>query len=333
MSFVSLAIVVMQILYPFHIILGLGIYLLSFILFIRRVYLSRRVWQGHYLYKDTASFLKREKRAILVSLAILLSVLILIIVRPLDGDVFEGMTDFEIKTVVNDDLYQSITAMDYLESSAQDLVTSLQTEEENNNVTENIENKYENFLQAVIYSESLTERNKYFANTPYRLWQQRVESFAISYSLYIKKYELIHRIMVVASGSEYKKKILNQYSPLYERDGIYNEMTCRFYAPKTRLRISAGWLYLKLFGDNDNEYGDEYLVLNIKAKEAYQYLFKNFDTTLMLSGEVVIDKTTANMFDVWFPLQKTVANTMGNFVISDRGHVGLITVEQIKTMQ
>ena len=333
LSFVSLAIVGMQILYPFHIVLGLGIYVLSFIPFLRRVYLSRRAWQSHYLYKDTTGFFKREKRAILTSLFILLAVLVLIVVRPLDGDEFEGVTDTEIKTIVNDDLYQSITAMDYLESSAQDLVTSLQTDEENNNVTENIEDKFANFLQAVVYSESLTDRNRYFANIPYRLWQERVTSFTISYSLYVKKYELLHRIMVEVSGNEYKKKILNQYSPLYEQGGVYNEMISRFYSPKTRLRISAGWLYLQLFGDNDNEYGAEYLVLNIKSREAYKYLFQNIDTTIWHSGEVVIDKTTSNMFDMWFPLQKTVAETMGNLVISDRGHVGLISIEQIKTMQ
>jgi hypothetical protein len=333
LSFVSLAIVGMQILYPFHIVLGLGIYVLSFIPFLRRVYLSRKMWRKHYLYTGTKEFFLREKRIIALSGLTLIFILALIIVRPLDGDVFEGVSDEEIKTMVNDDLYQSITAMDYLESSAQDLVTSLQGQQEDANTTEVIETKFSDFLQAVVYSESLTDRNRYFANIPYRLWQERVSSFTISYSLYVKKYELLHRIMSEVSGSEYKKKILNQYVPLYERNNVYNEMVGLFYAPKTMLRISAGWLYLKLFGDNDNEYGSEYAVLIIKSQEGYQYLSNNLDKTVLYSGAVAVEKTRNNMFEVWFPVQRTVANTMGHIVISNRGHEGLISLELLPVMR
>jgi len=151
--------------------------------------------------------------------------------------------------------------------------------------------------------------------------------------LYVKKYELLHRVMVEASGSPYKKKILNQYVELYDRDDIYGEMVGRFYSPKTSLRIGAGWWYLKLFGDNDHEYGGEYEVLNVKAQEAHKYLLVNLDKTLFKTGEVVVDGAHNDMFNVWFPLQRSVANTMGHIIVSERGKTRLITDELIREMQ
>ncbi len=332
-SFASLAIVGTQIFYPFHIIIGFGIYLIALILFGRRIYLSRKYWQQHKTYTKTKKILTREKRMLFLSVLFLAGILVLISVRPLDNGVFNGISDKEIIAIVNDDLYQSITAMDYLESSAQELVESLRVQSEDPNTAKKIDEKFSEFLRAVSYSELITERNKYFANIPYSLWDTRVKSFMISYSLYVKKYELLHRVMIEASGSEYKKKIMNHFIPSFERGDIYNEMITRFYSPKTRLRITGGWWYLNLFADTNSEYGGEYEVLKVKSSEGYEYLFRNFGTTVLKSGEVVVDATRNEMFNVWFPLQRNIANTMGHIVISQRGKTHLITNELIYDMQ
>jgi hypothetical protein len=111
-------------------------------------------------------------------------------------------------------------------------------------------------------------------------------------------------------------------------------MVNRFYAPKTRLRINAGWLYMSLFGGSQEEkYGDSYTVLHVKAKEGYEYLLTNFDKTLLNSGEVLVDNTRNRMFDVWFPIQRSVANSMGHAILSSRGHEYFISDDQIRGMQ
>lgn len=334
LAFVSIAIVGLQLFYPFHIVIGISIYILSFIPFALRIYLSRKTWNKYRAYSYTAQFFKKEKKVIFGGVLLFIFAFSFFVLRPMGGDTFAELSEDEIRQLVADDLYQSVTAIDYLETTGTALIESLQLETEDANTTELIEEHFNEYLRAVMFSESITDRHRYFADIPYRLWDERVVSFTISYSLYIKKYELLHRVMVEASGSEYKKKVLNQYIPLYERDKIYNEMVTRFYAPKTRIRINAGQLYRWLFaGSQDEVYGGAYTALVANAGEAYQYLLDNFDTTVIKSGEVVVDNTQYKMFDTWLPIQRGVANAMGHTILSERGDDRFISDDLIQEMQ
>ncbi len=334
LTFISIAIVGLQLLYPFHVVIGIGIYILSFVPLVRRVYLSRKSWKKYRSYNFAQSFFRKEKKRIAVGFVFTVVVMSFLILRPLDSGAFNDISDAQIRQIVKDDIYQSITAMDYLETSGNQLIETLDTREENANNTKAIEDGFNDFLTAVMFSESLTDKHRYFGNIPYRLSGERSASFVISYSLYVKKYEIVRRIMTLVSGKEYQKKILNEYSPLFERDKIYNEMVNRFYAPKTRLRISAGILYMNIFdGAPEGKYGGSYGVLRGKAKESFKYLFNNFDKTLLDSGELIVDNTKNRMFDVWFPIQRGVANAMGHTILSTRGKGYFITDEQIKRME
>ncbi|MFT5179776.1 MAG: hypothetical protein ACI9GH_000313 [Candidatus Paceibacteria bacterium] len=335
-TFVSLAIVGLQLFYPFHLFVGLGLYFLSFIPLIYRMYVSRKVWKKYKkskYYNVTYDFIKKEKRILVIGIILLLVASTVFTLRPVGSDVFDISKD-EIRELVTDDLYKSITAMDYLETSGTQLIDSLGVEEESTGNTEIIEERFNDFLTAVIYSESLTDTHKFFWDIPFSMRKERLTSFAISYSLYVKKYEIVHKVMREVSGSEYKKKVLNQNVELYDTDNIYSEMVNRFYAPKTHLRISGGRLYLAVFNmfTRDN-YDNSNLVLQIKAKESYSYLFKHFDDTVIGSGEVVIDNVHNQMFDTWFPIQKNVANAMGHTIISKRGKDYFITKEQVEEMK
>jgi hypothetical protein len=333
LTFTCIAIVGGQFFYPFHIIIGMGIYILSWIPFLWHVYLSHKAWRKYRLYSGTTAFFVREKRKLFFGFLFLSCVFIFLVVRPVGTSVFDDLDDMQIKQRVTDDLYQSVTAIDYLETSGDELITSLQTDLEDANTAEDIKLRFDSFLQAVMFSESLSETHRQFDAIPYRLWDERIVSFTIAYSMYVKKYELLHRVMLETSGSEYKKKILNQYVQLYERNNIYSEMLSRYYSLRTRLRINVGMVYMKLFNDTDGIAKAEYSVLHVKSEEGYTYLFNNFDTTALKTGEVVVDSARNKMFDTWLPIQRGVANAMGNTIISDRGRAYLIEDEQIREMQ
>jgi len=74
-------------------------------------------------------------------------------------------------------------------------------------------------------------------------------------------------------------------------------------------------------------------VLQEKSKESYRYLSDNFSDLLFNSGEIFVDNVHGKMFDTWFPIQKSVANSMGHAILSTRGKDYFITPEQAKEMQ
>lgn len=331
-TFVSLLIVGMKVFYPFHTVIGVGIYVISFVPFIRRIVLSRKTWKKYQYYKFAETFFIKEKKRLLLFVLFTVFVICFFWLHPLDDKPFANLTNEQISQMVSEDISISITAMDYLESTGNTLLSNLEKKEINVVDAKNISASFEEFLKAVSFSESLTDKHRYFASLPYRMWDKRVSSFLISYSLYIKKYEIVHRIMRDVSGSDVQKKILNQNSAFAGRGNIYNEMVTRFYHPKTRMRISLGYLYMKVFAGADADRGDEFKLLNQKSVESYAYLRSNFISTIVHSGEVLLDDSERKMFEVWFPIQKNVANAMGHTILTARGNEGFITADQALEM-
>jgi hypothetical protein len=334
LAFLALAIAGLQLFYPYHFIIGISIYVVSFIPLIRRIYLSRKSIQEYKIYQFSEKFVKREKFHIAVVIIFTISLISFFAIRPFDKNIFTELTNEQISELITDDLYKSIAAMDYLESTGNALVGTLSSDGQNPNIAQDIENEFDEFLTAVLYSESLTDTHRFFDYIPQELSTERAHSFMISYSLFTKKYEQLHRIFVTVSGDDYKKKILNQHTELYDRDGIYDEMVVRYYRPKTRLRINAGKIYMSLFYDTPQAYyGSEYALLHNKAQNSYSYLLSGFGDTLLKSREVGVDLIKSKMFDSWLPIQKTVANTMGHIIISERGKDYFVDEENIALLQ
>jgi hypothetical protein len=328
----ALAIVGLKVFYPFHLVLGIGLYILSFIPIIRRLYLSRKTWQKYGAYKYAYKFFKRERLYIILGIIFVVVSACFLWLQPLDQNPFEGYSREEIHQMVEDDLYKSITAMDYLETTGNDLLIALNGAEENSKTISDVTTRFNEFLKAVSYSEYLTDVHRYFNMIPYSMSKDKEKSFVISYSLYVKKYEIMHKVMQNISGRPYLKTILNQYVPDMNRSNVYNEMILRFYAPKTKLRLTFGYLYMKLFGNPDLFNPGSYELLYSKAIGSYSYLRSNFLATLTSTGEVLLDGVENKMSDTWFPIQKTVANAMGKAILTTRGKDGLISDDQAKYM-
>ncbi len=327
-NFLPLAIVGFKIFYPFHMVIGLSLYVLSFIPIIRRIYISRKTWKKYRAYKFSEKFFIKEKRRLFLAVLIIIGSICFLWLRPVGLNPFSHYSDQEIKNLITDDLYKSITAMDYLETTGNELINILDTSKSDAIGIAEITPAFNEFLTAVSYSESLTDLHRYFAYIPYRLKNERVSSFLISYSLYIKKYEIIHRLMDSVSGSSYKKKVLNQYMESIDKSGIYGEMVARFFQPKTKLRLATGYYYMNIFDRAGEISSDSYDLLFTKSVLSYKYLNHNFFGSILRAGEVFADYTENKMFDTWFPIQKNVAMGMGRVILSTRGKEGLITHEQ-----
>lgn len=332
MTFIALAIVGTRLFYPFHMVVGLTVYALSFIPLVRRVYVGRATWKTYRAYTETATYFKREKWRFVLALCLIVVSATFLYLRPLDRRPFAGLSDTELAARINDDLYTSVTAMDYLESTGNTLLATLSRGEADVNTTEDIAHAFEEFLRAVAFSESLTDEHRYFAGIPYHMERERITSFLIAYSLYAKKYEITHRIMLLVSEDDYRKKALNQQFEEFGRNNLYDEMVVRYFAPKTRVRLLGGYYYLKLFARKGRNSEQGYELLREKGKESYTYLRSHVLTTVAYTGEVFADTAERRMFDAWFPIQKTVATAMGRAILTTRGKDGFITAEQALAM-
>ena len=333
-TFIAIAIVGLQLFYPFHFFIGITFYIISFIPIINRIRKSKKSFKKFHTYSFATSFYKKEKKRLFITILFLIGITIFFILRPMDINPFKDFSNQEITTLINSDLDQSIVLMDYLETSGNNLLATIAKEEENPNIAKEIENSFNEFLNAVVLSEELTEKHRYFDMIPYRLRMERAKSYIMTYSRYTKKYEIMQRLIVSTSGNEYVKKILNEHSELLERGNIYNEMANRFYSLKTRLRLSGGALYINTISiKRQTAYGESFTLLYNKAKGSYAHLFSHFDETLLLSGEIFVDETKTKMFDTWFPIQRNVANTMGHINISSRKDEKFIDDELIDEMQ
>lgn len=332
MSLLAVIVVVFRIFEPFHITTALVVYIASYVPFVIRIYKTRDVWRRYTAIKLSREVIVRERKAIIILASFLLLVLMYLTLRPVETSTFSRLSDSEIQLEVSQDVYGAAVALDYLESSGENLIQLLQKDE--TATDEEISQAFDDFLLAVMYSETLTDKHRYFDNIPYRLWDERIMSFTIAYSLYVKKYELLHRLMLVVSRNEAQKDVLNSYRTLYDRDRIYTEMVNRYYAPKSRLRINVGRIYLAAFSNTQDEYHNEvYQLLVREAQASYGYLFDNFDATIIGTNELLSDNVEQKMFDVWVPINQVFTNSVDNSISDDRSRPGYITPAQLAAMQ
>ena len=333
-TFTALAIVGVQLFYPYHTIIGIGLWCVSFVPLVWRFYLLRKSLAQFKTYVFVHSFLKHERVKFFTALGFMVCAIVFITVRPIGSDPFMDLRGDPLRERIADDMFQSTAAMDYLETTGNVLLDALNTEARDPNAAQHIKDAFNEFITAVLFSESLTEVHRYNDQIPYRYGKERDASFLISYSLYVKKYELLHRIISRVDDDEFKRKILNETVSVVNEEGVYSEMVERFYLPKTRVRITAGRLYQMLFGNTPHEsYDGAYGLLEMKAEGSYAYLFTHFGETVVRTGSVATEAVRSRMFDEWFPIQRAVANTMGHVILSERGNQGLIEDADILLMR
>jgi hypothetical protein len=110
LTLLSLAIVGTKLFYPFHVVVGVMVYVLSFVPLGYRIYLGRDTWRRFHAYKFTAGFMKRERRRLFLAVVLLVGVVVFLWLRPLDTNPYAGLSDEEMAALVRDDLYRLVTA-------------------------------------------------------------------------------------------------------------------------------------------------------------------------------------------------------------------------------
>lgn len=320
--FAVMAIIGTKLFYPYHFIIGAGIYLLSWVWFFVYLWRARSLFKKFHSYEFAKSFYRKRKWRILWGIVFVIFLWSMHTVLPVFANPFAGMTSVEIKDQLQDDKQRSLLAMDQLDVGGAAVLDALAK----NKSDEGLKAAWDDFALAVFLSENLTERYKYFHKLK---GKEKTEAFVMTYSLYLRKQAYFHKILKASAGNKSAIKVLNDRVDVIEKSNIFSDMRSRFFDPQTVLRINMGRVYLFTSQESNQEW---YRIFIHKAEDSYNYLVKNIDTTLYYIPKAMKEIFERNIFESWFPVQKNIANVMGNVRFSAR-HKGLITQPQIKEMQ
>lgn len=324
-------IVGVKLFYPYHFRIGFSLYLLSFVLFFYLVYYSRRTFKLFNTFKFTKNYYKTKKIKIIYLIITFLILISFFTILPYFNTPFEGLEDKEIQNMVNRDLELSILLMDKLEISNINLIKNLK---ENNTLENrnNIKSSWEDFVISILASEVLTEKHKYFYNLPSNLNESKSKSFMISYSLYIKKYELIQKLIPFTHDNKLLIKILDEKIDSIDNNDIYTKISSNYYHPKTWLRMDIGRGYLGLINNNQSSEDANYILLKDISIKSYDFLEKENALKLSNAFAVFENSMEYKMFSGWYPIQKNIADTMKLMFLSFRDYK-FITLNQIEVMK
>lgn len=335
--FIAMAIVGFRIAYPYHYLLSLPFLILS----IKHVLFSP--FLNAFLGKKSAIFIfiksAFKKFGTYIFLALSLGILVYITTQilPSDQEPFEGMSDAEIVTDVDESLDLSVLYLDQLEVTGTALLESGLLDNETLTLDELtlLTTLWNTFIQATRDSEQVTDKHRYFGQISY--WSLRdahTKSFVISYTLYIKKFELFGKIIQTVRNNERVIKALNEYSDAFGGKNSYYDIRDRHVGNETLLRRNLGRAYLWFLETTveSGQFGENYNAFIRESRQSYAYFISQSITTIGVVVSKFNDDVENGLFNSWFPIQKNVADTMGKIHVSTR-KVPLITTEQIATMR
>ncbi len=159
-------------------------------------------------------------------------------------------------------------------------------------------------------------------------------SFIISYSLYIKKFEIFHRLIEQIGSNGVVIKQLNEYSPVFGSKDSYDDVLDRFFHTDSLTRRNLGRMYVLFLGLvlRDDTLDEGYFVLEIESIKSHSYLLKKILNTTVSAVKEKRYRLEKDLSEIWFPVQKNVANIMGESYVSSR-HDKFISLEQITELK
>ena len=335
--FLAMAVVGLRIFHPHHFLIAL-----PFLALCLRHLFSLLLLNNHLIQKSSTILRIKQwyrRYATYIFIAVFVGIFFYIAaqVTPSDKNPFAQMTEQELSAHIDDSLDVSVLYLDQLEVTGTTLLDSglLTKEALTADELTLLQNYWNDFIRATRDSETITEIHRYFNQISY--WSQTDEhtkSFVISYTLYLKKFELFGRIIATTGNNERVIKALNEQSEAFGGKGSYYDIRDRHVGDETFLRRNLGRGYLWFLENtvDTTAFGEDFNAFMKAAKDSYAYLSTNSFTTLGIIATKHSDDIENGLFNSWFPIQKNVADTMGKIQVSAR-KVPLISYEDVDRMR
>ncbi|MES2437114.1 MAG: YiiX/YebB-like N1pC/P60 family cysteine hydrolase [Patescibacteria group bacterium] len=327
----------LKLLYPFHFIVSVVFLLIALRYLIKAFLFDRQKVSKSKIFRKTKNIIFQYKLVIAIVLVVLFCVYIAWTVIPYSGNPFEALSVEERHELIENDVEIATVLLDNLELAADDLIQDPILKKSVLTADDRIQlqNKWNLFLSVAMESEKNTDIHKYFNRiSVFSHPKDHAQSFGIAYSLYIKKFEIFHKLIDTVDDNNVVIKQLNEYSPVFGAKDSYDDVLDRFFSSDSFVRRNMGRFYISLLNLtlSEKNLNEGYIVLTEEAEKSYAYLLSNiFNTTVKAAKEqrYSLEKELSNL---WFPVQKNVANMMGDSYLSSR-HEKFITLEQIAELK
>ncbi len=335
--FITIAFAGLKVFYPYHFIFSFVFLLLSLHFLIKTFLFDRTKVLKSGIFSGVKGFFVKHIIFLVIFLICAVGAYMLWTVIPRSGNPFQGMSDQQRKELIDTDVEIATVLLDNLELTGNDLILSplLKKKALTADEAHELQNKWNLFLSVAIESEKVTDVHKYFTRINiFSHPQEHAESFIISYSLYIKKFELFHRLIHQIGTNETPIKRLNEYSKVFGSKDSYDDVLDRVFSSDSLVRRNLGRFYISFLKVvlRDDTLNEGYFVLEGESNKSHSYLFKNVLSTAVNAAKEKRYRLEKDLSGIWFPVQKNVANMMGESYVSSR-HEKFISLEQIAELK
>lgn len=333
----TIAITGLKLFYPYH-------FLIAFVLLVHCIYFFTKafLFDKHKVENsETYHYAKksyRKHRILIFSILLaLVASYVVWTVFPYANNPFSNISVEERSKLIKEDTEVATVLLDNLEIAGDELLNSplLKNKEFTASESQELKDKWNYFISVAIESEKVTDIHKYFNRINiFKYPADHSESFIISYSLYMKKFEIFHKLISTINNNDAVAKQLNEFSPVFKSQNSYDDVLQRFFSTDSVIRRNLGIIYIHTLNlaIRDEKLSEGYFVLESESKKSQKYLFNNVFNTAISAARERRYRLEKDLSGIWFPVQKNIANIMGETYMSNR-HEKFITIPQILEMK
>lgn len=310
---VILAIIVLRVLYPYHMVLAVAVYLLTELVFL--TFLLKKI------------FTKKKKNSFMIfftaaTLALFLVFLYLLIVFfPPD---FVNLTPEQIKDLevraVHDKAYlleMIYSAEDALSSLNESGLLDIMMETSDPEKVTELKDHFRKIVEHIIVFDSVADKYSVFYKTDGQLHE---DAFMLAYTAHLARFFSVYSLDSMIGKNRYVITLLDE-NILGIGQGTYTSLRSRIVETESIIQLRAGKVYM-----DSLELPDE--PLRGYAEKYYTAIFHQPSQNVIIRTETALDTLESGTINAWLPVQRTIANFLGDTRLGKR-HGYFISEEQI----
>lgn len=330
----SVFILIFKFFYPYHIVVAICVYFANWVIFF--------IGLGKATEKYKKWF-KHHKELIGFTLLALVVIYFIYVLLPIGKIEFLGMSKSELEVKIELDWQNMNLYIDQFE----DLMAQVEENKEIFEITDVYELTEEqrifgiqlwaNFVDYQVALNKLVDDYKYFYQINYFTNRElHAKAYLIGYAAFLTSYQNGVKLIGYAAENELLETILDdEYREYGVPAGMYTKLKWNVLHVNDMVWLTAGYGNYKFLYPQYEKMGltAENPALFAHIEDSYK-----FSTQKMAKESIVwLPLNAINIFkertyNVWFPIQKGVANAMGNTRLTTR-HENFITESQIEEMQ
>lgn len=211
-----ISIITYKIFYPYHRIIAISIYIISWIIYYFRFRknINAQIKESNKLYKKYYDFMYAV-------IGFLILFYVIFVIFPINNNEFLNKDINEINIEINQDIPNVIYTIKNLDESYNNILPYLNiTEKSSFEDHQKLKKYFKKIILNLIVLENYHEKYQYFYQIDYLKYKEfNINAFSIAYSSDITKYKTA--LMISKNTNLYSEKVLNEKLDRFDKDNIF----------------------------------------------------------------------------------------------------------------